>query len=102
MRWLSYSKKRILHVAVGAGALRGGGRRRGVSARRNNCMFALPHELTGIGTICGLFGNACNGYGKRCLGYRAHNTESRKALAEAIAEKKKQKEESNNEKDEQK
>ena len=64
-----------------------------MSAKRNNCMFALPHELTGIGTVCGLLGNACNGYGRRCLGYRAHNEESRKALAEAIAERKKQKEE---------
>ena len=64
-----------------------------MSARRNNCMFAIPHELTGIGTVCGLFGNVCNGFGRRCLGYRAHNAESRKALAEAIAERKKQKEE---------
>jgi hypothetical protein len=56
-------------------------------------MFALPHELTGIGECCGLLGDVCNGYGKRCLCYRAHNAESRKALAEAIAEKKKQKKE---------
>lgn len=62
-------------------------------AKRNNCMFALPNELTGIGTVCGLFGSACNGSGKRCLGYRAHNAESRKALAEAIAERQKQKKE---------
>lgn len=60
-------------------------------SKRNNCMFALPHELTGIGECCGLFGNVCNGLGKRCLGYRAHNAESRKELAEAIAEKRKQK-----------
>ena len=62
-------------------------------SRRNNCMFALPNELTGIGTVCGLVSGACNGYGKRCLGYRAHNAESRKALADAIAERKKQKKE---------
>lgn len=64
-----------------------------MSAKRNNCMFAIPHELTGIGECCWLFGNACNGYGRRCLSYRAHNSESRKALADAIAEKKKQKKE---------
>lgn len=58
--------------------------------RRNNCMFALPHELTGMGTICGLFSSHCNGYGKRCLGYRPHDAESRKALAEAIAKRKKE------------
>ena len=67
-----------------------------MSAKRNNCMFALPHELTGIGECCVLLGNACNGYGRRCLGYRAHNAESRKALAEAIAEKQKQKNEATN------
>lgn len=64
-----------------------------MSARRNNCMFALPHELTGIGECCGLFRGQlpCNGYGRKCTGYRAHNAESRKALAEAIAEKQKRK-----------
>ena len=69
-----------------------------MSTKRNNCMFALPHELTGIGECCGLFGGqlACNGYGKRCLGYRAHDAESRKALADAIAEKQKQKGEADN------
>lgn len=65
-----------------------------MSARRNNCMFALPHELTEMGTTCGLFRGQlpCNGYGRKCTGYRAHNAETRKALAEAIAERKKQKE----------
>lgn len=67
-----------------------------VSAKRNNCMFLLPHELTGIGECCGLFGSVCNGYGRKCTGYRAHNAESRKALADAIAEKKKQKKEATN------
>jgi hypothetical protein len=62
-----------------------------VSAKRNNCIFALPHELTGIGECCGLFRSVCNGYGRRCLGYSAHNAESRRALAKAIAEKQKQK-----------
>jgi hypothetical protein len=51
-------------------------------------MFALPHELTGMGTIRGLFHAGCNGYGKHCLGYVPHNAESRKALAEAIAKRK--------------
>lgn len=60
-------------------------------SKRNNCMFALPHELTGIGECCGLFGNVCNGYGKRCLGYKPHDQYTRKTLAEAIAEKQKQK-----------
>lgn len=54
----------------------------------NNCMFALPHELTGIGTVCGLFNSGCNGYGKHCLGYVPHNAESRKALDDAIAKMK--------------
>lgn len=59
-------------------------------SRRNNCMFALPHELTGMGTTCGLFRGQlpCNDLGKRCTGYHAHNAESRKALAEAIAKRK--------------
>ena len=64
-----------------------------MSAKRNNCMFALPHELTRIGECCRLFGNSCNGCGKRCTGYQPHNAESRKALAEAIAERQKQKKE---------
>lgn len=57
-------------------------------SRRNNCMYALPHELTGLGECCGLLGNVCNGYGKRCVAYVPHNAESRKALAEAIAKRK--------------
>lgn len=60
---------------------------------RNNCMFMIPHELSGIGRVCILFENVCNGLGKRCLGYRPHNAESRKQLADAIAEKRKAKEE---------
>ena len=62
--------------------------------RRNNCMFALPHELTGMGTTCGLFQGQlpCNKLGKLCAGYHAHNAESRKALADAIAKRKKEKE----------
>lgn len=67
-----------------------------MSAKHNNCMFALPHELTEIGECCGLFGTACNGKGKRCLGYQPHNAESRKALAEAIAERKLKKESEEN------
>jgi hypothetical protein len=62
-------------------------------AKRNNCMYALPHELTGLGECCGLFQGqlSCNGYGAKCAGYMPHNAESRKALAEAIAERRKQK-----------
>lgn len=62
-------------------------------SKRNNCMYALPHELTGIGECCGLFhgGMLCNGFGANCAGYCAHNAESCKALAKAIAEKQKQK-----------
>lgn len=64
-----------------------------MSAKRNNCMFALPNELTGMGTTCGLFRGQlpCNGYGRKCTGYLAHNAESRKALDRAIAEKRNQK-----------
>lgn len=63
-------------------------------SRKNNCMFALPHELTGLGECCGLFRGqlSCNGLGRKCTGYRAHNAESRKALAEAIAERRKKRE----------
>ena len=70
-----------------------------MNAKQNNCMYALPHELTGIGECCRLFhgGMLCNGLGASCAGYRAHNAESRKALAEAIAERRTQKKESNNE-----
>ena len=64
------------------------GRRRGVSAKRNNCAYAIPHELTGIGTVCGLFHNVCNGHGKMCLGFRRHTPETRRMLADAIAERK--------------
>ena len=62
-------------------------------SRRNNCMFLLPHELTGLGECCGLFKGqlGCNGYGRRCVAYVPHDAESRKALAEAIAERQKQK-----------
>ena len=65
-----------------------------MSAKRNNCMFALPHELTGLGECCGLFGGelACNGYGKHCTGYKPHNAASRKAIADAIAEMKRKRE----------
>ena len=55
---------------------------------RNNCMFALPHELTGRGEVCGLMRTSCNGYGRRCVAYQPHNAESRKALADAIAKRK--------------
>lgn len=58
---------------------------------RNNCMFLLPHELTGLGSWCGLLKTCCNGYGRRCVVYQPHDAESRKALAEAIAERRKQK-----------
>lgn len=59
--------------------------------KTSRCMFALPHELTGLGTLCGLVGEApCNGHGRRCPGYQPHTRESRKALADAISEAKKQ------------
>lgn len=57
-------------------------------SKRNNCMFLLPHELTGRGERCGLLKTCCNGYGRRCVAYVPHNAESRKALAEAIAKRK--------------
>ena len=61
-------------------------------SRKNNCMFALPHELTGLGECCGLFRSVCNGYGTRCVAYQPHNAESLKALAEAIADRRKKRE----------
>lgn len=56
----------------------------------NNCMYCIPHELTGIGKVCGILKLACNDLGKRCAAYRAHTKESRKALAEAIEIKRKE------------
>lgn len=61
--------------------------------KRNNCMFAIPHELTGIGEVCGLFRDVCNGYGKSCVAYSPHTAETRKKLADAIAAKRKAKKE---------
>lgn len=57
----------------------------------DDCRYAIPHELSGIGTVCGLFCNNCNGYGKRCLGYEPHDDVSRKALEDAIREKREKK-----------
>lgn len=61
--------------------------------RRNNCMFAIPHELSGIGEVCGLLHNASNGLGKHCVAYEPHTAETRKQLADAIAAKRKAKKE---------
>ena len=59
----------------------------------NDCMYCIPHELTGFGEVCGLFGGLpCNQYGKRCAGFKAHTKESSKALAEAIEIKRKERE----------
>lgn len=52
--------------------------------RADNCMYAIPHELSGMGTVCALFRNNCNNLGKRCLGYKAHTAETRKALEAAL------------------
>ncbi len=60
---------------------------------KTSCMYELPHELTGIGSVCGLFKNVCNGYGKDCIGYKRHTNESRAKLEKAIAEVQKRKEE---------
>lgn len=51
---------------------------------RNNCMYAIPHELTGVGTVCAATRLSCNQLGRRCIIYRPHTAESSKALAEAI------------------
>ena len=56
----------------------------------NNCMYCIPHELTGAGNVCGLLKLACNDLGKQCAAYHAHTKESRKALAEAIEIKRKE------------
>ena len=58
-------------------------------ASKTDCMFALPYELTGIGTLCGLIkGSPCNGYGKKCTGYAPHTEESLEILDKVIKEKK--------------
>lgn len=61
-------------------------------SRKSNCMFEVPHELTGLGACCTLFRNVCNKLGKRCIGYMPHTAESRKALEEALAAAKHKKE----------
>ena len=61
-------------------------------SRKSNCMFEVPHELTGLGACCALFKDVCNKLGKRCLGYTPHTAESRKALEEALAAAKHKKE----------
>lgn len=55
--------------------------------KRNNCMYLLPKKLTGKCTICGLFFGAACMHGTNCVGYTPHTKESKKALAEAIADK---------------
>ena len=59
-------------------------------SKNDDCMYALPHELSGIGTVCILSNNECNGLGKRCLCHRKHLPETRKALAKAIEKRKKE------------
>ena len=50
-----------------------------------DCMYHLPHELTGLGALCGLLqGCGCNHYGKRCVVFEPHTKESREALKQAI------------------
>ena len=56
--------------------------------KRINCAYAIPHELTGIGTICGLFNSACNKYGRRCLAYRKETKEEREYIEQKIKEAK--------------
>lgn len=50
----------------------------------DNCMYAIPHELSGMGTVCAIFQSTCNNFGKRCLGYKKHTAETRKALEAAL------------------
>lgn len=58
-------------------------------ARKAECMYAIPHELTGIGTLCGIIkGCACNGLGKNCIGYIPHTKESLAVLNGVIEEMK--------------
>ena len=52
--------------------------------KRNDCAFHVPHELTGVGTVCALLHNTCNGYGKRCLAYRKQTAEEKRQLEEAL------------------
>jgi hypothetical protein len=60
-------------------------------------MYALPHALTGLGTLCGIFkGYACNGYGRDCLGYKPHTKESLAVLNEVIEEMKSKERSANN------
>lgn len=57
--------------------------------RKINCMFHVPHELSGIGDVCALMHSACNGLGRRCIAYQRETAESRKALEDAIAARRK-------------
>ena len=60
--------------------------------KSQDCMYAIPNELTGVGDCCGIVRGGwmpCNGYGSGCVAYRPHTEESRQALKEAIEQHKK-------------
>ena len=57
-----------------------------------DCMYYLPHELTGGDEICGIVKTFCNCYGKNCVAFKRHTKESRAELAKAIEIRKKQRE----------
>lgn len=59
---------------------------------KNDCAFRVPHEFTGIGSVCALLKSSCNELGKRCLAYRKQTAEGKRMLKEAIARMSNQKE----------
>lgn len=56
------------------------------TVKTSDCMFMVPHEITGIGAVCALFKGVCNKLGARCIGYEKHTAKSFKALEKALAE----------------
>ena len=58
--------------------------------KASDCMFMVPHELTGVGSTCALFKDVCNKFGTRCVGYEKHTAESRKVLEDLLEKRRKE------------
>lgn len=66
---------------------------------KSRCMFALPRELTGMSTMCGLTSGTmdCNRDEEKCCGFIPHTEETLEVLNKVINEKTKTKREVKNE-----
>lgn len=58
---------------------------------KSKCMFALPRELTGTSTMCGLTSGTmdCNRDEENCCGFIPHTEETLELLNKAINERNK-------------